>query len=310
MKILRIGTRNSQLALWQAYHVRDRILALHPEIQVETVEILSEGDRTLDIPLHQAGGKGLFLKELEQALVSNEIDIAVHSMKDVTITMPEGLEIPVLCEREDPRDAFVSNHFDSLDEMPEGAVVGTCSLRRRSQIKSRYPHLELRNLRGNVNTRLAKLDAGEFDAIILACAGLIRLEMAPRIRQSIHPDICLPAVGQGVLGIQCRENDPVVKALIAPLNDLDSAVQVLAEREANGTLNGGCHAPVAVFAENVPANEGPRLRLRGMVGYEDCSRILQSEREGEYRVGSGLGRQLAEDLIAQGAREILAEMDA
>ena len=227
---VRIGTRKSQLALWQANFVRDGLMKHHPELEIELVKIVSEGDRTLDVPLSQVGGKGLFLKELEQSLLQGEIDIAVHSMKDVTVVLPEGLHIPVYCPREDPHDAFVSNSYGSLDDMPDGAVVGTCSLRRQSQIQAAFAGLVMKNLRGNVNTRLQRLDDGDYDAIILASSGLKRLGFEDRIRSNISSEICLPAVGQGVVGIECRIDDDRMHQLLAPLNCVESEIRVRAER--------------------------------------------------------------------------------
>ena len=302
MKLVRIGTRNSQLALWQAEFVRAAILKAHPDCRVELVEILSEGDRTLDIPLYNAGGKGLFLKELETALLDGSIDLAVHSMKDVTVSLPDGLAIPVVCEREDPRDAFVSNRYASFNELPPGARVGTCSLRRKCQLAEARPDLELANLRGNVNTRLAKLDAGEYDAIILAAAGLIRLDMAERIAEALAPSFSLPAVGQGIVGIECRQDDTVMRDIIAPLNSSRSQVMVRAEREVNRILEGGCHAPLASFAEI----DGQDLRLRGLVGTVDGTRVLRSDHNGTVDNPEALGERVARELIAQGALEIIA----
>lgn len=305
-KRIRIGTRKSQLALWQAYYVRDRLQAEHEDIDVEVVEILSEGDRTLDVPLSEVGGKGLFLKELEQSLLDNNTDIAVHSMKDVTVTLPEGLFIAAICPREDPRDAFVSNRYKTIEELPPGAVVGSCSLRRRCQVQSAFPHLEVRNLRGNVNTRLARLDSGDFDALILAVAGLLRLDFADRIAQRLEPELSLPAVGQGAVGIECREDDQNTIALLQPLIDGESTLRVAAERAANARLGGGCHVPVAVFAEV----DGEQMRVRGRVGELDGSRILSAERRGTPAEAVALGEAVADDLISQGALEILAAVYA
>lgn len=307
MTTIKIGTRNSQLALWQAYYVRDRLIEQHPDVKVELVEILSEGDRTLDIPLHQAGGKGLFLKELETALLDGAIDLAVHSMKDVTVNLPAGLHIPVYCERGNPLDAFVSNSASSLDELSPGSVVGTCSLRRQCQIRAAYPDLELKNLRGNVNTRLRKLDGGEYDAIILAAAGLIRLEMQSRIAQLIESDLSLPAVGQGIVGIECRQGDEVVNRLIKPLNSVESEIRCLCERAANARLDGGCHAPIAVYSEIIDSN---RLRMRGLVGSIDGVTILRAERTGDISSPEALGVAVADDLLDQGAADILKSINS
>lgn len=304
MAKLRIGTRRSQLALWQARYVRDALLARHAGIEVELVEITTEGDKTLDVPLAAVGGKGLFLKELEQALLDGSVDLAVHSMKDVTVTLPAGLHIPVICPREDPRDAFVSNRFGSLDEMVDGARLGTCSLRRQCQLRAAFPRLELVNLRGNVNTRLAKLDQGEYDGIILAAAGLKRLRFEQRIRQLIDTDISLPAVGQGVVGIECRIDDVATHALIEPLDDAATHCRVAAERAANERLGGGCHVPVAAYAEL----EGEGLRMRALVGAVDGSRILHADAEGPAAEPVVLGIAVADDLLKQGAAEILAQV--
>ena len=304
MNRIRIGTRQSQLALWQANYVKDALLSHHPDLEVELVKIVSEGDRTLDVPLSQVGGKGLFLKELEQALISQDVDIAVHSMKDVTVLLPPGLHIPTFCPREDPHDAFVSNHYQSLDEMPEGAIVGTCSLRRQSQIKAAYPKLAMKNLRGNVNTRLKRLDDGDYDAIILASSGLKRLGFEDRIRSNIDSRVCLPAVGQGVVGIECRVDDEWMNGLLAPLNCHESEIMITAERAANEALGGGCHVPIAVYSEI----HGDSLHVRGLVSELDGSRILRSECQGPWQEAKDLGNQIARDLLGQGAGEILASV--
>jgi hydroxymethylbilane synthase len=305
-RTVRIATRRSQLALWQAWYVRDRLLECHPGIGVEIVELVSEGDRTLDVPLSRVGGKGLFLKELEQAILRGDCDIAVHSMKDVTVELPRGLTIATICPREDPRDAFVSNRYGGLGEMPAGAVVGTCSLRRGCQIRAAFPHLEVRNLRGNVNTRLGRLDDGDYDALILAVAGLMRLEFHQRIRECIDTDTVLPAVGQGAVGIECRQDDDEIRQLLAPLADAGATLRVRAERAANAGLGGGCHVPVAVFAE---IGNGD-MHVRGLVGEPDGSRILRAEARGDPATAEDLGRQVAEQLLAQGGGEILARVYA
>ena len=314
MKTLRIGTRKSQLAMWQANYVRNVLLDTHSNIAVELVGIVSEGDKTLDIPLSQVGGKGLFLKELEMGLLEGKIDLAVHSMKDVTVNLPDGLHIPVVCSRDDPRDAFVSNQFDSLSGMPEGSVVGTCSLRRQCQIRALYPHLELKNLRGNVNTRLSKLDDGEYDAIILASAGLKRLKLDHRIAENIKPSDCLPAAGQGIIGIECKVDDGLVNELINPLNNLEATIQIRAERSANEHLGGGCHVPIAIFSESnqqgFPENLSSQveLQIRALVGRVDGSEILRSEKRGSAAEPEKLGIEIANDLNNQGAGEILASV--
>ena len=301
---IRIGTRKSPLALWQAYYVRDAITRFHPDTRVELVEIISAGDKHLKTPLAKIGGKGLFLKELETALLENEVDIAVHSMKDVTVHLPQGLHIPVICEREDPRDAFVSNHFDSLSELPDGARVGTCSLRRKSQIAAKFPNLQLIDLRGNVNTRLARLDAGDFDAIILAAAGLMRLEFDARIAALIEPEEMLPAVGQGAVGIECRVGDSVVENIIADLHHAPTAVRVRAERAANEKLGGGCHVPVAAHA----VIHGDEIYFRALVASVDGETVLQCEYTAPLEDAQKLGERAAFELIEQGADGILKDV--
>ena len=301
---IKIGTRKSPLALWQAYFVRDAILKQHKETKVEIVEIVSSGDKHLKTPLAKIGGKGLFLKELENALLDKEIDIAVHSMKDVTVKLPDGLHIPVICEREDPRDAFVSNHYKSLSALPEGAKVGTCSLRRKSQIAARYPKLELIDLRGNVNTRLARLDNGDFDAIILAAAGLKRLAFDNRIAAFIEPEEMLPAVGQGAVGIECRIDDSAIEHIIAPLHHADTASRVWAERAANEKLGGGCHVPVAAHA----LLNGDELNLRALVASVDGKTLLQCEYNAPRNEAWQLGERAAMTLIEQGADGILKDV--
>jgi len=301
VNLLRIGTRKSPLALWQAEHVRARLQALHPGLTVELVTMTTEGDRILDAPLAKIGGKGLFIKELEQALLDGRADIAVHSLKDVTVTLPEGLHIPVIGEREDPRDAFVSNHYDSLDALPAGSRVGTSSLRRQCQLRARYPQLEVVTLRGNVNSRLAKLDAGEFDAILLASAGLKRLGFESRIRAALPPEILLPAVGQGAIAIECRVGDEDVNRLIAPLHHAASATRVAAERALNARLEGGCQVPIAAYAEL----DGLQLHLRALVGEPDGSCLIQGAIQGEATRAAELGADLADELLKRGARTIL-----
>lgn len=307
MDVLRIATRRSPLALWQARWVASGLERHNPGLKTELVEMTTSGDRIQDRPLATAGGKGLFLKELEHGLLSGEADIAVHSMKDVTVTIPDGLCIPVLCPREDPRDAYISNRFGSLDEMPAGAVVGTSSLRRQTQVKHRYPHLEVVTLRGNVNTRLAKLDRGEFDAILLAVAGLLRLEMDARIRQRIDPAALLPAVGQGVMGIECRQDDHRVHELIRCLNDADSETAVTAERRVNAALDGGCQVPIAAYADAPSPGE---LRLRALVGTPDGGTLLTAEDTDSPSHADELGERVARSLIDQGAKTILDEVYA
>lgn len=296
---IRIATRKSALALWQAEYVKARLEQAHPGLKVSLVPMVSRGDKLLDAPLAKIGGKGLFVKELETALLENEADIAVHSMKDVPMDFPAGLGLFCICEREDPRDAFVSNTYDSLDALPPGSVVGTSSLRRQAQLLARRPDLKIHFLRGNVNTRLAKLDAGEYDAIILAAAGLIRLGFEARIRASISVDDSLPAGGQGAVGIECRTADAEIHALLAPLHHAETAARVTAERALNKRLNGGCQVPIACYA----LREGEQLWLRGLVGQPDGGLLLRAEGRGSD--AEALGVQVAEQLLAQGAEAIL-----
>lgn len=298
---IRIATRKSALALWQAEYVKARLEASHPGLKVSLVPMVSRGDKLLDAPLAKIGGKGLFVKELETALLENEADIAVHSMKDVPMEFPEGLGLYCICEREDPRDAFVSNRFDSLDALPPGSVVGTSSLRRQAQLLARRPDLKIQFLRGNVNTRLAKLDAGEYDAIILAAAGLIRLGFGERIRSSIGVDESLPAGGRGAVGIECRTGDSEVHALLACLNHAPTATRVVAERALNKRLNGGCQVPIACYA----VLEGEQLWLRGLVGQPDGTLLLRAEGRAPAAEAEALGVQVAEELLDQGAEQIL-----
>jgi hydroxymethylbilane synthase len=301
---LRIATRKSPLAMWQAEHVAAALGAIHPGLVVEILGMTTKGDRILDAPLAKVGGKGLFVKELEQGMLAGEADIAVHSMKDVPVEFPEGLHLAVILEREDPRDAFVSNKFASLDDLPHGACVGTSSLRRQCQLAERRPDLRIEPLRGNVNTRLAKLDAGDYDAIILAAAGLIRLGFQERIRGFIETDVSLPAIGQGAIGIECRVNDPRTHELIAPLHHEETALRVLAERAMNARLHGGCQVPIAGHA----VLENGRLHLRGLVGTPDGSKALRADAEAPADQSETLGMAVAEALLAQGAGEILAAL--
>ena len=298
---IRIATRKSALALWQAEYVKARLEHAHPGLLVTLVPMVSRGDKLLDSPLSKIGGKGLFVKELETALLENEADIAVHSMKDVPMDFPEGLGLFCICEREDPRDAFVSNTHASLDDLPEGSVVGTSSLRRQAQLLTRRPDLNIRFLRGNVNTRLAKLDAGEYDAIILAAAGLIRLGFEDRITSAISIDDSLPAGGQGAVGIECRTADSEIHALLAPLHHADTAVRVTAERALNKHLNGGCQVPIACYA----VLEGDQIWLRGLVGDPNGSVLLTAQARGPQGAATELGVKVAEALLDQGAGAIL-----
>ncbi|MCB5227369.1 hydroxymethylbilane synthase [Alishewanella sp. 16-MA] len=302
MAKIRIATRKSALALWQAEFVKAELLKYHADLDVELVPMSTQGDKILDTPLAKIGGKGLFVKELETAILEDRADIAVHSMKDVPVAFPEGLQLQTICLREDPRDAFVSNQFRSLAELPQGAVVGTSSLRRQCQIKALRPDLQVRDLRGNVNTRLKKLDNGEFAAIILAAAGLIRLGFAERIASYLTVDSSLPANGQGAVGIECRSDDAQVQALLAPLEHSLTRQCVLAERAMNRALQGGCQVPIGAFA----ILEGEQLWLRGLVGSLDGQQIIRDDVRGSIDAAEQLGQQLAEQLLAAGAGEILA----
>lgn len=302
--LIRIATRESPLALWQAEHVKACLLAAHPGLQVELLGMKTRGDKILDTPLAKVGGKGLFVKELEVAMLEGRADIAVHSMKDVPMEFPDGLGLAVIMEREDPRDAFVSNRFATLDALPQGARVGTCSMRRQCQIRERRPDLQIIELRGNVNSRLAKLDAGQFDAIILASAGLKRLGFADRIRSALDPADSLPAVGQGAIGIECRLADQATLGLLACLNDTATFTRVSAERAMNHRLHGGCQVPIAGYAEL----DGDQLWMRGLVGQTDGSRIIRAECRGLAGDAEALGTRLAEQLLAQGAGDILSAL--
>ena len=299
---LRIATRKSPLAMWQAEHIKARLEALHPGLVVELVTFTTQGDKILDVPLAKIGGKGLFVKELEVAMLDGRADIAVHSMKDVPMEFPEGLELGIICERENPHDAFVSNTYKSIDELPQGAVVGTSSLRRQCQIQQQRPDLIIKSLRGNVQTRLSKLDAGEFDAIILAAAGLLRMEMHDRIASFIPAEQSLPAGGQGALGIEWRANDSAIHELLKPLHDDKTAACVLAERALNRRLQGGCQVPIAAYAEL----DGNALSLRGLVGSVDGKTMLRTAQSGQAADAEAMGIAAAEDLLAQGAGAILS----
>ncbi len=303
LKKLTIATRESPLALWQAHHIKGELIGLYPELDVNLLGMTSKGDQLLDVPLNKVGGKGLFVKELETALIDGSADIAVHSMKDVPIEFPIGLSLAVICEREDPRDAFVSNDWETLMDLPLGSVLGTSSLRRSCQLQELRPDLVIRFLRGNVNTRLKKLDDGEYDAIILASAGLIRLGLKERISEYLDTAICLPAGGQGAIGIEYRNGDARVLDLLEPLDHVDTSCRVRAERALNARLEGGCQFPIASFAEL----ENDQLILKGLVGSSDGSTILRAEARDIKDNADILGARVAENLISQGARELLVE---
>ena len=300
-KTLKIATRQSPLALWQANYVKDRLQQLYPDLTIELVPMVTKGDVILDSPLAKIGGKGLFVKELENALLTQEADIAVHSMKDVPMQFPEGLGLAVICQREDPRDAFVSHSYRTFAELPQGAVVGTSSLRRQCQLKALRPDLDVRSLRGNVGTRLSKLDNGDYDAIILASAGLIRLGLADRIASFIDVEQSLPAAGQGAVGIECRTDDAQVQALLAPLADAETTYCVLAERAMNNHLQGGCQVPIGGYA----VLQQGQLYLRALVGNIDGRRIIRAEGKSAVENAEVLGVKIAEQLLAQGADKIL-----
>ncbi|MCW8880181.1 MAG: hydroxymethylbilane synthase [Kangiellaceae bacterium] len=304
--MIRIATRKSPLALWQAEFVKAELEKFHPDLQVELVPMSTKGDKILDTPLAKIGGKGLFVKELEIAMLENRADIAVHSMKDVPMEFPPGLGLEVICEREDPQDAFVSNKYSTIDELPLGAIIGTSSLRRQCQLKAKRPDLDIRDLRGNLGTRLGKLDEGQYDAIILAAAGLIRLGMPERIAQTIPADWILPAGGQGAVGIECRVDDETTKQLLAPLNHQETAIRVKAERAVNNRLQGGCQVPIGAFAKI----HGKEVHIEALVGALDGSEIIQKQISGPKENAEQLGIEIAEQLLSAGADKILEEVGA
>ncbi len=300
-KTLKIATRKSPLALWQAEHVKARLEHHHPGLNVELIKMTTKGDQILNSPLSKIGGKGLFIKELEVGMMEGVADIAVHSMKDVPYEIPPGFELGAILKRENPFDAFVSNNFDSINDLPQGAKVGTCSMRRIVQLKAIRPDLEILDLRGNVNTRLQKLDDGEYDAIILACAGLIRLKFEDRIKQQISAEQSLPAVGQGAVGIEIRENDQEILDLIAPLIDTETSYRITCERAMNARLEGGCSVPIAGFS----TIENDQITLTGLVGNVDTGIILKEQVSGSIDESERLGIVLADKLISLGAKDIL-----
>jgi len=301
---LRIATRKSPLALWQAEHVKTRLMQAHEGLNVELVTFTTKGDKILDTPLAKIGGKGLFVKELEMAILEGEADIAAHSIKDVPMEFPEGLFLSTILEREEHCDAFVSNTIDSVQTLPQGAVVGTCSLRRKCQLLSKRPDLKIKDLRGNVNSRLEKLDNGDYDAIILACAGLVRLEMAGRIKQRISSSWILPAVGQGAVGLESRIDDKETLSLLSVLNHEDTADRVSAERALNKRLKGGCQVPIASYAMLA----GDTLHLQALVGEPDGSEIVQGDISGHRSEAEQLRIKLADDLLSRGPKEILEKL--
>ncbi len=301
---LRIATRKSPLAMWQAEHVADRLRRAHPGLEVQLLGMTTQGDKILDTPLAKIGGKGLFVKELEQGMLQGQADIAVHSMKDVPVELPDGLHLAAILERQDPRDAFVSNRFSSLKQLPQGSLVGTSSLRRQCQLRELRPDLRVAPLRGNVNTRLRKLDEGAFDAVILAAAGLKRLGFGDRVSAFLEPVESLPAVGQGAIGIECRVADQRTNELLKPLHDSETAACVEAERAMNNRLMGGCQVPIAGYAV---LNHG-RIHMHGLVGEPDGSRVIKAEISGPAEQSVALGTALAEDLLGQGADHILKRL--
>ncbi|MGH8581197.1 MAG: hydroxymethylbilane synthase [Gammaproteobacteria bacterium] len=301
---LRIVTRRSPLALWQAEHVKGLLAGRHPGLRVDLLAITTLGDQRLDAALAAIGGKGLFIKELEQRLLDGTADLAVHSMKDVTVDLPDGLALPVVLRREDPRDALISSaRCASIADLPRGARVGTSSLRRQCQLRALRPDLEILALRGNVGTRLQRLDSGDFDALVLAAAGLIRLGLAERIASHLDPGVLLPAIGQGVIGIECRAGDARVLDLISPLNDPEAQCCMDTERAFNRRLGGGCHVPVAGYAEL----RGDRVHLTGLVGRLDGSELIRGEQAGAAAEAEAVGMALAERLLGLGAGRVLAE---
>lgn len=304
MSRIRIATRKSPLALWQAEYVSAELQRHHPGLSVELVTMSTQGDKILDTPLAKIGGKGLFVKELETALLDGKADIAVHSMKDVPMAFPDGLTLSTICPREEPTDAFVSNRYATMQELPQGAVVGTSSLRRQCQLRAFRPDLLIRDLRGNVGTRLSKLDAGEYDAIILASAGLLRLELAERISSRLPIELSLPAVGQGAVGIESRIDDAHTHALLAPLGCVETSLRVRAERAMNNHLHGGCQVPIAGHA----TLQGEQLTLQGLVGSVDGKTILRAEHSGSSAEPEALGVQVAKTLLDLGAAPLLAAL--
>lgn len=305
-----IGTRGSKLALWQAEWVKSELERMNPGLVVELNKIKTTGDKILDVPLAKVGGKGLFVKEIEEALLAGEADLAVHSMKDVPTEFPEGLHLPVICKREDPRDAFITAKKDGafrigrFTDLPEGASVGTSSLRRACQLKSLRPDLKIEQLRGNLDTRLRKLDEGQFTAIILAAAGVRRLGWADKIAETLDVKVSLPAIGQGAIGIECRIDDEFINGLIAPLNHKETSVCVRAERACLKKLEGGCQVPIAAHA----SLSGDRLMIDGLVGSVSGDKIIRAHIEGSPDEAEALGTKLAGDLLAQGADKILSEV--
>ncbi len=304
-KQLIIASRESALAMWQAKHIQAKLKKLYPLCEVSILGMTTTGDQILDSPLARIGGKGLFVKELEMALADGSADLAVHSMKDVPMNLPEGFLMAATGEREDPRDAFVSNNFKKLEDLPAGSIVGTSSLRRQSQIQARFPSLKIESLRGNVQTRLRKLDEGQYAAIILAAAGLIRLELGNRIRQFISPELSIPAVGQGALGIEISASRTDLIEILAPLNHIDTQLCVEAERGMSRALAGSCTVPLGAYA----TRQGNRISIAGFVASVDGQQILREKVTGSVDNAEAVGQELAAKLVAKGADKILAALD-
>ncbi|MWP62765.1 hydroxymethylbilane synthase [Gilliamella sp. Pas-s25] len=302
---IRIATRKSPLALWQANFVKQQLLAAHPHLTVELIPMVTKGDILLDSPLSKIGGKGLFVKQLEQAILNNQADIAVHSIKDIPVEFPKGLTLATICKRDDVRDAFISNKYSNLNELPNGAVIGTSSLRRQCQLRAKYPHLKIKDLRGNVGTRLAKLDNYEYDAIILASVGLKRLALEDKIKQYIDTSLILPAVGQGAIGIETRTDDKQILEILSVLDDKNSRVCIQAERAMNKALQGGCQVPIACYSQL----NNEVLSLQGLVGRIDGSKIVKIALTGDITEAEKLGQELAKRLLEQGAKTILQELN-
>ena len=301
---LRIATRKSPLALWQANHVRDALMTRNPGLEVELFTMTTQGDKILDTPLAKVGGKGLFVKELELGILEGRADLAVHSMKDVPVEFPQGLGLAAILEREDPRDALISNTISSIEALPQGARVGTSSLRRQCQLRARRADLEVLDLRGNVNTRLAKLDNGDYDAILLAAAGVKRMGWEDRITELLPPEQFLPAIGQGAIGIEIRVADDRVNRMVEALNDEQAATRIRAERALNARLQGGCQVPIAGYSE---ISHGVMV-LRALVGRPDGTELVQGVISGKPEDAEELGQVLADDLLSRGAKQILADV--
>ena len=304
-KKLVIASRESALAMWQALHIQARLRALYPSCDVQILGMTTTGDQILDSPLSRIGGKGLFVKELEMALADGSADLAVHSMKDVPMNLPEGFALVATAEREDARDAFVSNNFDSLENLPHGSIVGTSSLRRQSQLQHRFAHLKIESLRGNVQTRLRKLDEGQYAAIILAAAGLIRLGLSDRIRDFISPTDSIPAVGQGALGVEIRVDRTDLIDVLAPLNHIDTQLCVEAERGFSRALAGSCTVPLGAYA----LRDGGLINMTGFVASVDGTQMLREKTSGSINDAEAIGKALAAKLVARGADKILSELD-